>query len=100
MSGEKQQCERSVQEGNQAVRTRLSTVLTLWDAVLDHFVPSSPCAGAMVQCADDRNLLEIGFKCSRCGQSWAIHIRDLRDTIEQNEPEGTIRVWGEREVTE
>lgn len=81
------------------MRTTFSSFQELSNAVSDHFVPSSLCASALVQDDSSKTRFEIGYKCSRCGQSWGIDARHLKDTIGQKEPDGTIRVWSEREVT-
>lgn len=71
-----------------SIKDEFGNYLTVYDllkSMFAHIYGKPDCKGAKIDddsFRDDKLMRhEIGWKCSKCGESWKIHIRRLRTTI-------------------
>jgi len=87
MSKEKKEAEMKVKKFEKDTFGTYLTVYDLFSATLCHDQKNPDCKGNIKQddYRDDKLArYEIGWKCTKCGESWRIAVRRLRNTM--NDP--------------
>jgi len=83
-------------------RLIFTTAQKWWDAWTSHFTEGSECQDGLI--VDDsiseplKWRFEIGVKCLKCGMSWGIQSKQLKHSLHNVSPYGTIRIKDEKEA--
>ena len=77
--------EKEPSKNIKKIRSENGAYLTAYDllkSLFFHMTNKNDCKGSKME--SDSNKEEVGWKCSKCGDSWRISIRRLRNTIKDS----------------